>query len=90
LKTSRLRRFPDHGTPFAKYLGTEMSAESLPYESLAEAAMPPLRIRFPATPVSHMPTRNFEFLREYHLELADLGGFAEAWRRLLDRSQRAT
>ena len=56
-----------------------MSAKLPPDEPTAEAAMPPSVLRFPAAPVLLMKSRNFEFLRDNHRELADLGGFAETY-----------
>lgn len=56
-----------------------MSVETSKNESNAEANLPPSDLRFPDAPISLMKSLNFEFLRESHRELADLGGFAEAY-----------
>lgn len=39
----------------------------------------PVLLRLPENPLSVMNSRNFEFLRKSHRELADLGGFAELY-----------
>ena len=56
-----------------------MCAELSPTESTPMTIVSPERLCFPAAPISLMKSRNFEFLRENHRELADLGGFAEAY-----------
>ena len=67
------------GTADAKSYGTEMRAELSPTESTPVTIVSPERLCFPAAPIPLMKSRNFEFLRENHRELADLGGFAETY-----------
>jgi hypothetical protein len=56
-----------------------MCAELSPTETTPVTIASPEWFRSPAAPISLMKSRNFEFLRERHRELADLGGFAETY-----------
>ena len=56
-----------------------MCAELPPTEPTPVTAASPELLGFPAAPISLMKSSNFEFLRADHRELADLGGFAEAY-----------
>jgi type I restriction enzyme R subunit len=56
-----------------------MCADPSPTESIPVTIVSPEWLRSPAAPISLMKSRNFEFLRENHRELADLGGFAETY-----------
>jgi type I restriction enzyme R subunit len=56
-----------------------MCADPSPTETAPVTIVSPEWLHSPAAPISLMKSRNFEFLRENHRELADLGGFAEAY-----------